>query len=75
MELTQEPIIENGICKRCERNLRILSNGLCSRCDGVLYGKPTEKIYFPSSPKQIPIIHYPVFPRRTQIWCSHLLKG
>ena len=69
MELSGEPIIESGTCKRCGRKLRILSNGLCTRCDNVLYGNSKEENHL-WYPKQIPKERLiPTFPRR-QLWCK-----
>ncbi len=72
MDYIQEPIEENGICKRCGRKTRILSNGYCTRCDDVLYGHKQQQDYSPWYPKQIPDAPYkpyPDFPRRKQYWC------
>jgi len=67
MILAQEPIIENGTCKRCGRKTRILSNGLCSRCDDVLYGRQPNKI---ENRPWFPPTEYPATPMKRKLyWC------
>jgi len=72
MNYAQEPIIENGTCKRCGRKTRILSNGYCSRCDDVLYGHKPQQDYSPWYPRQRPPTMIPIpphQPKRKEYWC------